>query len=107
MSRKIYYSIGEVAEKLGLETHVLRFWETEFSELKPEKNRAGNRAYREKDIEIAEKIQFLLHSELFTIEGARKKLKALKRISLSDYQRSQTLMANTEFVVQLQQILGM
>lgn len=105
--QKLYYSIGEVAEMVGLEQHVLRFWETEFSDLKPEKNRAGNRTYRERDIDILRKIQYLLYEELFTIEGAKKKLKQLKKISLEEYRRSQILMLDAEFVEQLQAILGL
>ncbi len=105
--QKIYYSIGEVSEIVGLEQHVLRFWETEFSDLKPEKNRSGNRVYRERDIDIVRKIQFLLYEEMFTIEGAKKKLKQLKKISLDEYRRSQMLLLDAEFVQQLQTILGL
>ena len=50
--KKIYYSISEVCTQAGLEPHVLRYWESEFSQLRPKKNRAGNRAYRDKDIEV-------------------------------------------------------
>lgn len=71
---KMYYSISEVCEKTGLEPHVLRYWESEFSQLKPKKNRAGNRAYREKDIKLVEYIRTLLYDEKFTISGAKKKL---------------------------------
>jgi len=58
----------------GLEQHVLRYWESEFPQLKPKKNRAGNRAYREKDIDIINYIKHLLYEEKFTITGAKKKL---------------------------------
>lgn len=105
--QKIYYSIGEIAEMVVLEQHVLRYWETEFSDLKPQKNRAGNRVYKQKDIDIIEKIKFLLYEELFTIEGARKKLKQLKKIPLEDYKRSQALLSEPEFVKELQNILGL
>ena len=50
--KKLYYSIGEVSELTGLKPYVLRYWETEFSQLKPPKNRAGNRTYRQKDIDL-------------------------------------------------------
>ena len=50
--KKLYYSIGEVSEMTELKSYVLRYWETEFSQLKPPKNRAGNRTYRQKDIEV-------------------------------------------------------
>lgn len=106
MRRKIYYSIGEVAQHVELEQHVLRFWETEFAELKPEKNRAGNRVYRERDIELVEKIKFLLYEEQFTIEGARKRLKSLRKMPLQEYKRAQLLLQDVEFIKQLKQLLG-
>jgi len=71
---KVYYSISEVAEMAGLESHVLRYWETEFSSLRPLKNRGGNRAYREKDIEQIFTIKKLLYHDRYTIEGARRQI---------------------------------
>ncbi len=71
---RIYYSISEVAEMTGLEAHVLRYWETEFSSLRPLKNRGGNRAYREKDIEQIFMIKKLLYHDRYTIEGARRQI---------------------------------
>jgi DNA-binding transcriptional MerR regulator len=73
-NKKTYYSISEVCAKTGLEPHVLRYWESEFSQLRPKKNRAGNRAFRDKDIEIIRYIKFLLYEEQYTIPGAKKKL---------------------------------
>ena len=73
--KKLYYSIREVSEITGLKQYVLRYWETEFPELKPAKNRAGNRTYKKKDIDLIKKIKTLLYNEKFTIDGARKKLK--------------------------------
>ena len=73
--KKLYYSIGEVSEMTKLKSYVLRYWETEFSQLKPPKNRAGNRTYRQKDIEIILNIKDLLYAKKFTIEGARTVLK--------------------------------
>ena len=69
--KKLYYSIGEVSKMVGLKSYVLRYWETEFKQLSPPKNRAGNRTYRQKDIELILKIKDLLHGRKFTIEGAR------------------------------------
>ena len=74
--QKLYYSIGEVSEMTGLETHVLRYWETEFKELKPRKNRAGHRTYTSEDIRIVERIQHLLKERGWTIKGAQKMLSA-------------------------------
>ena len=73
-SGKMYYSISEVSEMTGVKAHVLRYWETEFPSLKPKKNRAGNRNYRQKDIQAILVIRDLLYKEKFTIDGARKKL---------------------------------
>ncbi len=73
--RRRYYSISKVADMLDLKSHILRFWESEFSELRPRKNRAGNRVYTERDIKIVRLIKHLLYEEKFTIEGAKKRLK--------------------------------
>ena len=76
--KKLYYSIGEVSEATDLKQYVLRYWESEFPQLSPAKNRAGNRTYREKDIELANFIKNLLYEKKYTIEGARQKLKELQ-----------------------------
>ncbi|MBD3392389.1 MAG: MerR family transcriptional regulator [Chitinivibrionales bacterium] len=73
-NRKTYYSIREVCAQTALEPHVLRYWESEFPQLRPKKNRAGNRAYRDKDIETIRHIKKLLYEEQYTIPGAKKKL---------------------------------
>ena len=72
--RKLYYSIREVAEATGLKPHVLRYWESEFPQLDPKKNRAGNRAYTDADIETVRRIQGLLRDDKYTLEGARQVL---------------------------------
>ncbi len=71
---KLYYTIGEVASLVGEETHVLRYWETEFSGLWPRKNRAGNRVYTNEDIDLVFRIRRLLRDDKFTLEGARQQL---------------------------------
>lgn len=73
---KIYFKIGEVCELVGVQAHVLRYWETEFSTLSPQKNKSGQRSYRRRDVEIALRIKQLLYNEMFTIAGARKKLQS-------------------------------
>ncbi|MAK59403.1 MAG: hypothetical protein CMK09_00315 [Ponticaulis sp.] len=70
-----FRSIGEAASELGLQTHVLRFWETKFSVLKPTKRRDGRRLYRPEDMSAARAIQSLLHGQGLTIKGAQKVLK--------------------------------
>lgn len=69
--RKLYYSIREVSEITGLKPHVLRYWEGEFEPLKPTKNRAGNRTYTPRDLDVVQRVQRLLRDEKYTIEGAR------------------------------------
>ena len=71
---KIYFKIGEVCELVGVQAHVLRYWETEFPTLSPQKNKSGQRSYRRRDVEIALRVKQLLYNEMFTIAGARKKL---------------------------------
>ena len=73
---KIYFKIGEVCELVGVQAHVLRYWETEFPMLSPQKNKSGQRSYRRRDVEMALKIKQLLYKEMFTIAGARKKLQS-------------------------------
>ena len=70
--KKLYYSISEVSKITGIEQYVLRYWETEFDELKPQKNRAGNRIYTNKDIQLILHIKNLLRERKYTIEGAKK-----------------------------------
>ena len=72
--KKLYYKIREVCEILGVEAHVLRFWESEFPALAPPKSKTGQRTYRPKDIELLLRIKKLLYEEGFTIAGARKRL---------------------------------
>ena len=75
--KKLYYSISEVSKLTSLKQYVLRYWETEFPELRPSKNRAGNRIYRLNDIKLIFLIKKLLYEEKYTIEGARQKLKGM------------------------------
>ncbi|HJL78299.1 MAG TPA: MerR family transcriptional regulator [Candidatus Marinimicrobia bacterium] len=72
--KKLYYSIGEVSKLTGLKQYVLRYWETEFKQLNPKKNRSGNRTYRQSDIDTVLTIKSLLYDKKFTIVGARKQL---------------------------------
>ena len=76
---KIYFKIGEVCDLVGVQAHVLRYWETEFSVLSPQKNKSGQRSYRRRDVEIALRIKQLLYNEMFTIAGARKKIQSEQR----------------------------
>jgi DNA-binding transcriptional MerR regulator len=71
---KLFFKIGEVCELAGVQAHVLRYWESEFPMLAPQKNRAGQRVYRKRDVEMALKIKELLYEDQYTIAGAKKRL---------------------------------
>ncbi|HKQ57914.1 MAG TPA: MerR family transcriptional regulator [Candidatus Eisenbacteria bacterium] len=71
---KLYRSISEVADLVGVKQHVLRYWETQFSMLRPRKNRAGNRMYRPDEIKMLLRIRELLYDRRYTIAGARRSL---------------------------------
>lgn len=103
---KSYYSISEVSKIVDIEAYVLRFWEGEFTQLRPKKNRAGNRAYRPKDIDIIEKIKYLLYDEQYTIEGARVKLKEIIGLDLKNLKKTMKLLSDNEFIIELQKMLG-
>jgi DNA-binding transcriptional MerR regulator len=79
IAKKVYYSIGEVCDLSGLKPHVLRYWETQFDVLNPTKNRAGNRVYRSRDVEVVLLVKHLLYEEKYTIEGANQKLVDMRR----------------------------
>lgn len=72
---KLFYSISEVAEILGVSQSLLRYWETEFSELKPSKNARGVRMYRQEDIELLRRIHHLTKERGLTLEGTREQLR--------------------------------
>lgn len=80
---KLYYSISEVSKITNLKQYVLRYWETEFPSLKPKKNSAGNRSYKQSDIDLIKKIKYLLYEKKYTIDGARVELTSKKNISIS------------------------
>lgn len=72
---KLYYRIGEVAEAVGVQPHVLRYWESEFGSIRPQKSSKGQRVYSHKDLEKLLRVKELLHAQGYTIAGAKKKLK--------------------------------
>ena len=82
--KKLYYSISEVSELTGVEPHVLRFWEKEFSTLRPRRGRSGNRTYKDRDIEIVKEIRVLLWDEKYTIQGAGERLRQKKEDASTD-----------------------
>ncbi len=74
--QKRYYTIGEVAEKFGVNTSLIRFWETEFDILRPKKNKKGDRQFTQKDIECVQTIYTLVKEKGFTLQGAKETIKA-------------------------------
>ncbi len=99
IAKKAYYSIGDVCEVTGLKPHVLRYWETQFDALNPTKNRAGNRVYRPKEIELVLLVKHLLYDRKFTIEGARRRM--------TEMRRSHTIREERESVLQPEVLAGM
>jgi DNA-binding transcriptional MerR regulator len=90
---KLFFRIGEVAHLLGLKPSVLRFWESEFTQLRPRKSGSGQRVYSRADVELLEEIQRLLHRDKMTIEGARQKL---ARRGGTDCRREESLLEMKE-----------
>jgi len=78
-AEKLYYRIGEVEETTGVPAYVLRYWESEFKLLRPKKNPAGQRVYRQRDVDLVRRIKTLLYDERLTLEGAKKRLLAESR----------------------------
>lgn len=101
---KLYYSIGEVSSMLGVNQSMLRFWETEFSDLKPAKNKKGTRSYTQNDIDLLRRIHFLTKECGLTLEGTRQQLKNDKNPD-QKIQVIDTLNEIKKFLVQMKQNL--
>jgi DNA-binding transcriptional MerR regulator len=91
IAKKAYYSIGEVCDLTGLKPHVLRYWETQFDVLNPTKNRAGNRVFRPKEIELVLLVKHLLYEEKYTIRGARRRLQEMRSSGEIEEERQDVL----------------
>jgi DNA-binding transcriptional MerR regulator len=102
---KMYYSISEVAEMVGVVPYVLRFWEKEFPHIKPRKNRAGNRTYQAKDIQRITQIKRLLYEQGFTIEGARNFLKKEGKQSANNASSDRTRALLHDIRIEIEEIL--
>jgi DNA-binding transcriptional MerR regulator len=108
---KLYRSISEVSDMLDVKPHVLRYWETQFSMLRPRKNRAGNRMYRPEDVKLLMRIKELLYDRRFTIAGARRRLLDERRdapapqVELGFGEADRKLILH-EVKTELQQLLG-
>ena len=102
--KKLYYSIGEVSKMVELKSYVLRYWETEFKQLSPPKNRAGNRTYRQKDIDLIFNIKDLLYNKKYTIEGARHLLSSSTDLTKSSVNKKSTAISTLR--KELEQIIS-
>ncbi len=100
---KLYYKIGEVAKFTGVKTHVLRYWETEFKAIRPNKSRSNQRLYRKQDVDLILHLKDLLYNQGFTIAGARKKLreKPAKNIEVPAVNESSTAKADDQLALPL------
>lgn len=103
--KKQYYGIGEVAEMFHVNTSLIRYWENEFSILKPRKNRKGDRLFRPEDIRNLQLIYYLLRECKYTIEGAKQKLKANKGITEQNFEMVQSLQKVKQFLVEMKERL--
>jgi len=101
--KKAYYSIGDVCDLTGLKPHVLRYWETQFDVLRPSKNRAGNRVYRPKDVELILLVKNLLYEQKYTIDGANQKLLDLRKEG--DLEEEQQEVMGPEFLASMKKDL--
>lgn len=99
---KMYYKIGEVAQIADVRTSVLRFWETEFEFLKPEKSATGQRLYLKKEVELILEVKRLLYTEKFTLEGVRKRISPRGKIVVQD----ETVPTKLDHVGLLKEIKG-
>jgi len=110
---KVYFRIGEVSHLVGVDTHVLRYWESEFSLIKPFRGKSKQRLYRRQDVENLLRIKELLHDEGYTISGARKYLKSLGGASKTNAEQTEVPAAQSnsgaifaEIKQELQEILA-
>ena len=105
---KLYYSIKEVSEMTELKPYVLRYWESEFPTLKPSKNKAGNRTYKQRDIKVILDIKKLLYDKKFTIKGAVRELRNKSIVQINDKTLSNTqVSALNEIKNELKNILNL
>jgi DNA-binding transcriptional MerR regulator len=101
LDKKMYYTIGELADALDVNASLIRFWEKEFQAIKPKKNAKGNRRFSQKDIQLIEKIYYLVKERGFTLEGAKtylRKEKAANRTKLDTISKLQNIKAELQLI---------
>jgi DNA-binding transcriptional MerR regulator len=101
--KKLYYSIGEVADIFEVNTSLIRFWEKEFDIIKPKKNAKGNRMFTEEDVNNFFVIYHLVKERGFTLQGAKEKLKANKEDTLNEIEVIKSLENVKDFLLELKQ----
>ncbi len=102
---KLYYSIGEVANMFGVNTSLIRFWEKNFSVIKPKKNKKGNRLFTKADINNFKLIYHLVKEQRLTLEGARKKLAENKEDAVNNFEALESLKRVREMLVEVREML--
>lgn len=102
---KLYYSIGEVAEVLNVNTSLIRFWEKEFQILKPKKNKKGNRQFTKEDLSNLKMIYHLVKERGFTLQGAKEKLKGGKSAAKKEVEIVSSLNKLKDFLLELKREL--
>ena len=102
-TKKIFYKIGEIAELLNVNVSLIRFWEKEFSVLKPKKNKKGNRLFTSKDFDNLKIIYHLVKVRGYTLEGARKKLKDNKNETINNFEIVSNLEKIKNFLIKLKE----
>ncbi|HDP55593.1 MAG TPA: MerR family transcriptional regulator [Bacteroidetes bacterium] len=102
---KLYYSIGEVANMFGVNTSLIRFWEKNFSIIKPKKNKKGNRLFTKNDIQNFKLIYHLVKEQRLTLEGARKKLAESKKETINNFEAIESLTRIKEMLLEVKEML--
>jgi DNA-binding transcriptional MerR regulator len=103
--KKKYYSIGEVADMLKVKPSLIRFWEAEFPQLAPKKNRKGNRTFTEADIELLKTIYYLVKERKYTLKGAEEKLKQNPKDLEYEQRTRETLLKVHGFLAELKEYM--
>ncbi|TNE68435.1 MerR family transcriptional regulator [bacterium] len=106
--KKLYYSIGEVCELCGVEHHHIRYWETKIPALKPHKNKAGNRVFTEKEVQLVAQLKELVIDQGYSVDGAKKMLSTQKKEGkpVTDQVQLQTdLKEIKQFLIQIREAL--
>lgn len=103
--KKVYYTIGEVADMFDVNTSLIRYWEKEFDIIKPQKNKKGNRLFRQEDIDNFYVIYHLVKELGFTLQGAKEKIQKNKQETINSIEAVKTLKRIKEFLIELKKEL--